>query len=299
MNKIPVFIFHKGNPEYLKYTIQQAQKYNEVHLLGDISNKDLCDKWSLADNYIPDDYYEFENSFVQMSDYTLEFDLICFKRFFIMRDYMEKKNLSEMVFADSDLLLYINLTDFYERNRCKVSLSIPERQNNFRWTAQAHCSFWTLEYLADFLKFNIEIYKNNTEKLKKKYQYHKEHNIKGGVCDMTLLYLWSQDKEEVFNTSQIYDSSTFDHCLGSAGNYSDNEYRFNRILHLKKIIFSDGQPYFLTVSGERIRANILHCQGSAKALIPNLMCYKYNTFSAYRKRYIEVFKRILNKIRRG
>ena len=295
MIKTPVFIFHLGNPEYLEQVICQAQKNNEVHLLGDLSNKDICPIWDEAEKYIPADYYEFEKVFEQMSDYSLDFDLNCFKRFFIMREYMKKNNLSQMVFLDSDVLLYINMSEYYDKYKCNTALSIPERQSDFRWTAQAHCSFWTLEYLSDFIDFTMETYSGDKEKLREKYGHHVKNSIKGGVCDMTLLYLWSLTKDGIYNTCKITDDAVFDHCLGSAGNYYDNEYKYIKSLQSKKIVFKQDQPYLLTKSGKQIKANALHCQGAAKALIPFILNFKFRTFPTYMARYTEIAKRLLKK----
>jgi hypothetical protein len=298
MDRTPVFVFHSGNPLYLQYTIKQAEKFNIVHLLGDTSNKNVCEIWCESEKYVPSDYFEFEKSFVQMSDYPLDFDLNCFKRFFIMRDYMEKHNIQQMLFADSDLLLYVDVTEYYEKYKCKASLSIPNRQDNFRWTAQAHCSFWTLEYLTDFLRFTIDFYKNNIEILQDKYNYHITHSIRGGVCDMTLLYLWSCSKESILNICESIDGAVFDHCISDSGNYYDNEYKYNVVLQAKKVVFDEMVPYCEKTDGERTKMYALHCQGSAKALIPHLLDGNMGTLATYKERYEEVAKRLLKKYRR-
>ena len=60
---IPVIVHHetgekpqtggKKNQEYLRYCIAQAKKYNEkVVLLGDQYNKDWCDDWHDANDFI-------------------------------------------------------------------------------------------------------------------------------------------------------------------------------------------------------------------------------------------------------
>ena len=62
---IPVIVHHetgekpqtggKKNQEYLRYCIAQAKKYNEkVVLLGDQYNKDWCDDWHDANDFITD-----------------------------------------------------------------------------------------------------------------------------------------------------------------------------------------------------------------------------------------------------
>ena len=298
MEKIPVFIFHIGNPEYLKIVVEQASKKNEVHLLGDKSNKDACSIWDEAEKYVLEDFRLFEKVFFQMSDYSLEFDLNCFKRFFIMKNYMIANNINNMVFADSDLMIYTDFTEYYATHKCHVALSIPERQDNYRWTAQAHCSFWTLDYLIDFLDYVTETYKTNNDLLKKKYNYHIENNLKGGVCDMTLLYLWSKDKSGVHNIARTMENSVFDHCLGSPDNYYDNEFSYNKLLHAKKVFFKNEIPFFKSNNGDYIEARVIHCQGSAKTLIPFLVNFKFATPKAYLLRYIEIADRLLKRMKK-
>lgn len=297
MNKIPVMVFHQGNPDYLKKTVELAEKNNnEVHLIGDASNKGVSRIWANADEYVPSDYEEFEKAFVQMSDYSLTFDLICFKRFFIMREYMLKNNIDEMVFADSDLLVYTDLSEFYKKHNCKASVSIPARQENYRWTAQAHCSYWTIEYLKSFLEFTLSTYKSNLSILEEKYDYHKANNVKGGVCDMTLLYLWSKDKPDILNTAIASENAVFDHVFARAENYKDSEYRFDKVLQSKKVEFEDKTPYFISEKGERVQALTIHCQGSAKSFIDGLSEYKYGNLSMYFGRYFEAAKRLLKRL---
>ena len=300
MTQIPILVFHLGNPSYLNLMIKQAIKQgNIVHLIGDDSNRDICDNWSSADSYVPLDYFEFEKNFVQMSDYPLAFDLNCFKRFFIMREYMQKKNIDKMIFADSDLMIFTNLSEFYNRNVCGASLSIPKRQNKYRWTAQAHCSFWTIDYLSDFLDFVKNEYVNHIDVLTEKFKYHIKNSIKGGVCDMTLLYLWSEDKKGIYNTAPIQDSKCFDHCIGSADNYLDNEFEYNKILRLKKVGYDNDGPFCKTLQGEKVHMYTLHCQGSAKSLMPYIFDGNINSFRAYSNRYIQGLKRFIVKKRKN
>lgn len=297
MNKIPVFVFHKGNPSYLKFVIKQAEKYNEVHLLGDESNQKICKIWDKIENYIGENYLQFKKEFVQMSDYSLEFDLNCYKRFFVMYNYMISKNIDKMVFADSDLLIYTDFSIYFNNKNCSVALSIPYKQDNYRWTAQAQCSLWTRDALKNFLDYLLYTYKENLDKLKEKYNYHLSHNLKGGVCDMTLLYLWSKTyKGELYNIAPVVDNQIFDHNFGSSGNYYDNEYKFNKILRTKVVIFKSGYPYFINIKEKKlIKANVIHCQGSAKALIISLLKCKYGTLRQYMCRYTEMVHRFIKK----
>ena len=42
MDRIPVFVFHKGNPDYLKKMVDFAViSNNEIHLVGNDENKNV------------------------------------------------------------------------------------------------------------------------------------------------------------------------------------------------------------------------------------------------------------------
>lgn len=294
---IPVFVFHMGNPDYLQLMIKQAEKSgNTVFLLGDESNKHVCQNWYLAADYVPNEFETFLKVFVQLSDYPIDFDINCFKRFFIMKDFMMRNNIEKMFFADSDLLIFTNITEYFINKNYGASLSIPMRQNNFRWTAQGHSSFWTIEYLSDFLAFTIRMYSEKIDLLKEKYIYHIEHSLKGGVCDMTLLYLWSKEKDEIFNSAKIIAGTAFDHCIGSASNYKDDEYKFNKLLQAKIVKYEDDKPYCIS-NGQKIYMNTLHCQGSAKALMPYIIDGRLASYECYYMRYKKAFQRIVNRLR--
>lgn len=297
MDRIPVFVFHKGNPDYLKKMVDFAViSNNEIHLVGNDENKNVSAIWANADDYLSDSFYEFEKAFIQLSDYSYDFDMMCFKRFYIMLEYMKKNKLDEMIFADSDMLIFTDLTEFFRKNKCKVSLSIPKRQENFRWAAQASCSYWTIEYLEDFLLFVIDMYKNHIDVLKEKYAYHIANAAKGGVCDMTLLYLWSREKEGVLNTAMDVDGVVLDHVVGRSDNYLDNEYAFHKILKVKKVKFKNKKPYFIRDDGTEIMAATIHCQGSTKSLIDELINYRFASFRMLFDRYTQGAKRMISKL---
>ncbi|WP_378950801.1 hypothetical protein [Pelosinus sp. sgz500959] len=298
MKDIPVFVFHKGNPIYLKTVIKCATRFNNsVILAGDASNSTVCENWFNCEEYIPDLYSDFLDNFEQMSTYSYDFDTICFKRFFIMHEYMLRNQIDEIVFLDSDALLYVDVTEFFHRHECGAALSMTDYQDNFRWSYCAHCSYWKREALLNFLHFVIEVYRIKNQyyqQLVAKWDYHKKNRIKGGVCDMTLLYLWANQRNDVFNTCKVMEYSVFDNNIGSSNNYVFDEYEFSRILGIKKLKYNEGIPYLKLKTGELVKANVLHCSGMAKALINNI--YKQNFAFAVKNRIVDVIIRVIRKV---
>ena len=180
-----------------------------------------------------------------MSSNRYEFELICFKRYFILKKIMEEIKEENAIMLDSDILTYINFSNC-DFTKYYCGLSINMKQNDYRWSVSPHCSFWSMEAINDFTKYCIDTYSNNIEILNNKYNYHKERSIKGGICDMTLLYLWSKNKKNIFNICVNRNNETFDHCLSSSENYFKNEYQLNRILGIKKVIIIREKNTFIS-----------------------------------------------------
>ena len=98
---IPVIVHHetgekpqtggKKNQEYLRYCIAQAKKYNEkVVLLGDQYNKDWCDDWHDANDFITDKWKEFHSVFKNLSPYPQAWAEGIFRRFFLILEYLDR-----------------------------------------------------------------------------------------------------------------------------------------------------------------------------------------------------------------
>jgi hypothetical protein len=126
-----------------------------------------------------------------------------------------------VTFADYSEQVYSNFSNDYI-----AALMTTKNQDNSRWVSSPHFSYWTLEALEDFTNFCIEAYsnKNILDKLEEKYQGHIENNKPGGICDMTLLYLWSKDNPKVANPTRVMNNMTLDININSSTNYLEDEY---------------------------------------------------------------------------
>lgn len=298
---IPVIFFHEGNQEYLKYAVLAAQKYNEkVVLLGDESNKYFSNIWYDTNLFDKEEYSIFEKYYKHMSSNTFKFEITAFKKYYMVKQYMELSGEKECMLLDSDILSYCNYSDLKFADKYKACVSTNANQENFNWTSSGHSSYWTKEYLDDFIDFCEETYKNNIPLLEQKYNYHISNKVKGGICDMTLLYLWAKDKPGVYNCAKEDNLGVFDHNINTSENYFQNEYKMNPILRIKDVKFKEGLPYFTKKSGEEVQAYTLHCQGSAKNIIKDyyekdfklLIVHRYQLlFKKFTDRYVYRRKR--------
>ncbi len=270
---IPIIICHEGRQPYLQECINQAKKFdNTVILVGDESNKDMgADHWYSMAELETDEWHDFTELFCNMSTNPEKFELQCFKRFFLIYALMKKDIIHECIHIDSDVLCYFDFSMFKEfAGRYMVSLGIPRKQDRYRWSAGAMTSYWTKEGISSFCDFVISTYKNNMALLAEKWDYQKKNNLPGGICDMTLLYLWSRqyDGTKILNTIEQFEIGqnkvVIDNNINSIESGSGDKYVYDKLFNVKKIIFIDGVPYLQKSDGTRIRTLVLHFQGGAK-----------------------------------
>lgn len=271
-NEFPVIIVNKGVRPYLQPVLSQAKKFNSnVVLMGDDSNRKMrdCQWFNMEDFSTSEKWKEFEGVWKNLSTNPAWYELMCFKRFFVIEEYCRKNNFNYAAHLDSDILCYVNFNEYFSANPCRVSLSMPRVPVHGRETVSAHISFWTLEALSDFTDFCIDNYKNHFDRIKKYYDDYKSA-YEGGICDMTLLGLWVIEHGTGFavNNAAVANGAAFDHSINEPLNFdADGKYEFNDFYKIRKVEFIDGIPYFIKEGGEKIQALALHMQGDAKRLI--------------------------------
>ena len=213
---IPVIVHHetgekpqtggKKNQEYLRYCIAQAKKYNEkVVLLGDQYNKDWCDDWHDANDFITDKWKEFHSVFKNLSPYPQAWAEGIFRRFFLILEYLDRYGYDNCVIMDSDILLYTNVSTYEPFRHCKMAAESPLEQdiavlwkgNGYKWKVCAGVAYFTRQGLIEFTDYCIDMYKNHMDVLMEKWNIHQKYQIYGGVAEMSLLYLWVKTLPEV------------------------------------------------------------------------------------------------------
>lgn len=262
---IPVVLIHKGYQDYLGCTLQQANKYNDVYLLGD--TKPPIDSPTLKFENISD-YFdecdEFRSHYQHLNTTHADFEIFCNQRWFILKNFMEKNNIDKVFYIDSDVLLFTNVTTEWKKYDQYV-MTILHR------TAPIS-SFITLEGIRSLCNLIMTTYKNKDsysfKKIASHYHVRKECGLDGGVCDMTLFEFFHYCSEcgggpgKVGEMMQIIDDSTYDHNI----NVPDQGFAFSG--GHKDFKIRDGIPYvFNNRLNKEIRFNSLHFQGGAKRLI--------------------------------
>ncbi len=255
---IPVVYIHFGNhPEYLIKSVEQALVYNKEVIL--ISDKEW--KKEGVKNISPAKYNEGIDAFLKVyqhkSTNAMKFELMCINRWFVLRNVMNALDIPVCYYSDSDGMLYDNMEAVYKNySEYEASYTYTEMQDNYRWSASACCSFWKRETLNKFCDFIMELYTpEKINVLEEKWKYHQINNIGGGVCDMTLLYLFSK-QIKFYPLSKVMNDFCFDQNMRVSENYFPDEYEMQQRVKpaRKKVKWKNNQPYgFNKVLNKEIR----------------------------------------------
>ena len=270
-----VFI-HTGSPAYLAYSIRQAVSLSDsttpVFLIGDGSNAGFCDRVThiAIAPLLAKAKTTFRN-YVHMSSNSEAFEYFCILRWFILYFFCLEYHISEVFLCDSDLLLFSCFGELKELiGNAEIAISIPSRQDDYRWTACPHLTYITMETLRSVCLFINDMYASSgLRDLTRKYDWHKQTGTNGGVCDMTLLYLYSRQQipGSVFNLAVSTNDVAVDFRMNIADNFFDNEYEMSWF-GLKRLRWSKGIPYAVATGGTLTRFMALHFGGSSKMYLP-------------------------------
>ena len=257
--EIPIIVSHLGNQSYFHKVLEQAKRFNKnVYAIGD--SIPPC-------QYDIKDYSERANKlsaiYEHLSTNGYVIELMCFNRWNIMLEFMEKHNIPVAFHIDTDVLIFTNVTEEWERF------------SQFDFTLSHRCcgsnSFFTIEGLKGICDFFTEFYSDKNSytyhRLAAHYHIRRKFNLNGGVCDMTLLEHYSYlNCGKVGEMMHIFNSSTYDHSI----NESDQYYRMKG--GIKDITFKNKLPYcHQEKMGKDIQFKTLHFQGPAKNLIQRIV----------------------------
>ena len=110
--KIPVILIHNGYSDYLKYTIQMSSKNNDTYLISDTNPNIECENFTFVDSQ---NYTESSNDFTphyeHMNTTPFDYELFCYHRWFILKEFMEKNQIDKVFYIDSDVLLFENMSN--------------------------------------------------------------------------------------------------------------------------------------------------------------------------------------------
>lgn len=291
MNKtIPIVMVHGGrarpseSEDYLVTTLKQAHQWNErVVLLGGPRVKEYATTAQVGYYDYFTDYYTgvqdfIDNYYTQLSVYTRLYDIAVMERYFVLRDFMLTNDIEMVCNLDSDVMVYCDLSEEARKFPSDMygAYCIPLEQFKYRMSASAHTAFFSKVGIVKLCDFITSSYKDPERfvTLQEKWDWHVREKKGGGVCDMTHLYLFSQEHPtRVYNLIDAVSSDgVFEHNINVAENGLPEAFRM--LDGRKEVVWKNGLPYgFSTKLNMLVRFNTLHLQGRS---------IKYSAPSFYR-----------------
>lgn len=277
---VPLVMTHgPGGEDYLLYTLKQARQYNErVVLIGEPEHQFLAASLGVEHHNWATFYTEargfFRKEYVQYSYYKPGYDKHVMAIFFFLKQFMEDMSVNVVASTDSDMMVYCNMTEEEAKlpKDYLVACCIPEYQPPFRWNASTETCFFTLEGVREMCNFLHQTYTTpeGLAKIKSKWDWHIANNKPGGVCDLTLLWLFveSRNRDRIVNLTPVIataENGTFSHKISGDENSIQGEYRMAG--RLKEIQWRDGIPYGYNLRLKSwVRFKDIHLQGGDKRL---------------------------------
>jgi hypothetical protein len=268
--QIPVVFFHIGDQDYFSSSLRIALKNNHVIHIGD-SPRSLDPKYRFVDfREVSEGFKEFASVYQHYSFNPLEYERICFLRWIALMNLMRKEGISRTFYSDSDVAVLDDVSlAFDEIGRPETSFVVMDDQENYRWSACGLSSYWTVSSIEKMCEFIFSSYTDplRLTKLQEKASWHMSNKIPGGVCDMTVFYLFTLEND-VFPINRVIDNTTFDQNVNDSENFIRNEFI---MIEGKKKITREGNLLFGETShGEKVRFRTIHCQGNAKAFFTKI-----------------------------
>jgi hypothetical protein len=172
---------------------------------------------------------------------------------------------------DSDAIVLQDLSEitnnFLLPNKFCAGVS-TKSQDQLDWASSPHTSFWTLKGLENFLNFLKNLHTGPFRNLlDQKYEWHLANNLPGGICDMTALFLWQKDRQDICNLAKVHQEGLplFDNNLNEDGNIIRHEFTMVKNVRLKKITHNENAYSAITQDNSRnVPVIALHFQGRAK-----------------------------------
>jgi hypothetical protein len=220
-------------------------------------------------------YERLCSTYVHLSSNSAEFEKICFRRYFLLAEYLKAHpECREFVLIDSDVLLFRGIGAHIRRVAGKADFSGSYMRPRNGWDPcqiSPHVSYWTAAGLQRFIAFVLNTYAApaGRRKLRAIAARFAARGVRGGVSDMTLLHLWAQASGNADPINRVFGGRVIDHNVNGGHNLLANEFGVRG--GAKRIVYIDGQPHLVTPAGEMVNVLALHFQGSAKLAMPHAL----------------------------
>jgi hypothetical protein len=278
--KSSIVFIHNKKSSYMEPVIEQAKLSNpnaDVFIISDITAKSFYEKNGIFIDI--NDHFEeardFEKIYVHMSPLSYGLELIFLQRWFVLKSFMLKNSLNNVVYLDSDCMLYHDVSNDWD-------LFDNFNLANLDIIAPAVTYIPKPNSLIKFCDFLIEQYTTNLDFIKSRYiSNFVNKNVYGGIGDMSQFGMFNEKYQTTFDLSRVLNNSTYDFNVNVSINstkYSQSNplssddlqgYVMDEKRKIKKFIMKGGIPHgFLKQSKKVIKFKSIHFQGQSKRFIP-------------------------------
>jgi hypothetical protein len=265
---IPVILIHSGYQDYLNYSILQSAKKNKLYLIGDTNPNIDHENFNFANiNNFTARCQDFSKNYVHLSTNEYNYELFCYHRWFILKNFMEANNIDVVFYIDSDVLFFENAEEEWQKFN-QYDLTLLHR-------SAGTSSFVTHRGVSNFCDMLIDIYSKKDEyhfsKIASHFEVRRTFGLNGGVCDMTLLEYFHYHAEfgggpgRVGEMMAIIDDTTYDHNINSADQDFEYENGKKKLKIIDKEVFAFNQKM-----RKDIKFNSVHLQGEAKYIMKEI-----------------------------
>lgn len=255
---LPIVFIHIDDSEYLKYTLAQARIQNPdapIYLIGDEHNNNYEFVIHYNLNNFSSEAELFSKLYKHHSINSSDGELFCFRRWFVLKEFMERNDVPKCLYLDSDVLLFADIR--------KESM----KYRNFDFTLSLGFSpgfnlVHNTRVLNDFCDFILKCFISQPLYKKLVKTADQEPWSQGSVSDMVAFFEYQkQTPYKIGDISLVINKTKHDINI----NLSEG---FDMETGVKKITWIDDKPYCRDISsGSLVRFNSLHFQGGAKPLI--------------------------------
>lgn len=249
---LPIVIIHRGDDEYLAYSLLQAKISNPnspVYLIGNASNRKYAANGIIHE--MIEDYMHstvnFSRVYKHIHFMPYEYNLFCFQRWFILHAFMMKHNFAKSCYIDSDVMLYTDMDhpQFDNFTMEFVWTNFVERQR-----LEEFCTFLTSQFADSILFAKVVQY---TLRRKEHVRFHQPL-----ITDMVMALMFLEKIHGYRMTNGLFPNGFFD---GNIQQSASVESLFN----CKKVYSINGRLCCRDkVTGQNIPLYSLHFQGYMK-----------------------------------
>lgn len=248
-----------GYREFAKYSIQSVN--DEIVVLTDMPEK-YEHSVDLSDYKIASD--RISRKYIHMNSNPVQFELPCFLRWFIIREFIEKNNINNFMVSDWDVLYACDLKAEQEKYRDYDFTFTGSNAGSSMWNGLNGIKYYTDIMEQTYSEPESGVYKNMASIWE---QMNKSHS-NGGICDMTFLD-WMKRYSSLKMVDVSLTEPAFDAGLNGLDGWqsakSTADWKIER--DFKDIKFRNKEIYCYHTGRQReVRLNSIHCWGKKNGI---------------------------------